>query len=60
MMRLYDYLVSGAGHNVRLLRTQLGIPFRVETQPNHIPISDPRNSPAWPMSDDPMLAAALS
>ncbi|MBI3783169.1 MAG: glutathione S-transferase family protein, partial [Deltaproteobacteria bacterium] len=31
MMRLYDYLISGNGYKVRLLFTQLGIPFeRVE------------------------------
>jgi glutathione S-transferase len=31
MMRLYDYLISGNGYKVRLLLTQLGIPFeRVE------------------------------
>ena len=31
MIRLYDYLISGNGYKVRLLLTQLGIPFeRVE------------------------------
>jgi glutathione S-transferase len=31
MFRLYDYLESGNGYKVRLLLTQLGIPFeRVE------------------------------
>src|SRR6266852_6975679 len=31
MLRLYDYLVSGNGYKVRLLLTQLGIPFeRIE------------------------------
>ncbi len=31
MIRLYDYLVSGNGYKVRLLLTQLGIPFeRIE------------------------------
>jgi glutathione S-transferase len=49
MLRLYDYLPSGNGYKVRLLLTQLGIPFeRVEldilkgetrTQPRHIPIT---------------------
>ena len=31
MLRLYDYLPSGNGYKVRLLLTQLGIPFeRIE------------------------------
>ena len=31
MIRLYDYLESGNGYKVRLLLTQLGVPFeRIE------------------------------
>ena len=30
MVTLYDYLPSGNGYKVRLLLSQLGIPFRLE------------------------------
>ncbi|MEQ8755365.1 MAG: hypothetical protein RID09_17860 [Coleofasciculus sp. G1-WW12-02] len=39
-MKLYDFLLSGNCYKVRLLLTQIGIPFeRVTIQPGHIPIT---------------------
>ena len=40
LMKLYDFLLSGNCYKVRLLLTQIGIPFeRVTIQPGHIPIT---------------------
>ena len=39
MIRLYDYLPSGNGYKVRLLLTQLGIPFeRIELDPEYVTV----------------------